>query len=173
MANKWIRAICREGASDLKSVYVCIKHFREEDIHRTYQIHQGDGSIQHIERSKPKLSENAISCILSSCPKYLSSSTPKPARLTYETKEQELFDEALKLSIAEQITEIAKYRSRDFENLKEKLVSVNLPDNWVHWYSDECTVHFIKPSLSGQILSIDSSVSIYRLLTAKVFLEGK
>ena len=124
LANKWIRAICREGASDLKSVYVCIKHFREEDIHRTYEIHQGDGSIWHIERSKPKLSENAIPCILPSCPKYLSSSTPKPIRLTYETKEQELFDEALKLSIAEQITEVDKYKLRDFENLEEKFVSV-------------------------------------------------
>ena len=84
-----------------------------------------------------------------------------------------MFDEALKLSIAEQITEIDKYRLRDFENLKEKLVSVTLPDNWVHWYSDECTVHFIKSSLSGQILSIDFSLSIYRSLTVKAFLEGK
>ena len=83
-----------------------------------------------------------------------------------------LFDEALKLSIAEQITEVDKYKLRDFENLKDELVSVTLPDNWVHWFSDECTVHFIKPSLSGQILSIDSSLSIYRSLTAKAFLEG-
>ena len=66
LANKWIRAICRVGDPYLKSVYVCIKHFREEDILRKYQIHQGDGSIQHIERSKPKLSENAIPCILPS-----------------------------------------------------------------------------------------------------------
>ena len=36
LAQKWLRAICREGASDLKSVYVCIKHFRDEDIQRKF-----------------------------------------------------------------------------------------------------------------------------------------
>ena len=55
IADKWRRAICREGAFELKSVYVCIKHFREEDILRTFEIHQGDGSIQNTERSKLKL----------------------------------------------------------------------------------------------------------------------
>ena len=66
---------------------------------------------------------------LPSCPKYLSSSTPKPFRLTCETREQELFDEALKLSIAVQITLVDKYKFRDFEILKEKFVSITLPDN--------------------------------------------
>ena len=50
LANNWLRAICRECISVLNSVYVCIKHFREEDILRTFELHQADGSIQHIAR---------------------------------------------------------------------------------------------------------------------------
>ena len=105
IADKWRRAICRQGAFELKSVYVCIKHFREEDIIRTFEIHQADGSMQPIALSKPKLIETAIPCVIPECPKYLSSTGNNPARLTYEYKEQELFDEAVRTSIAEQLAD--------------------------------------------------------------------
>ena len=40
------------------------KHSREEYILRTFEIHQADGSIQHIARSKSELLDTAIPCIL-------------------------------------------------------------------------------------------------------------
>ena len=127
---------------------VCIKHFREENILRTFEIHQAEGSIQHIARSKPKLLDTAIPCILPECPKNLSYTANKPARLTYESKEQELFDEAVRASIAEQIAEEEKFKLRDFKDLIEKLLSLSLPDNCIQWYSDKDTLQLIRLSFT-------------------------
>ena len=38
--------------------------------------------LQHIARSKAKLVDNAIPCILPGCPSYLSTSISKPTRLS-------------------------------------------------------------------------------------------
>ena len=54
--------------------------------------------------------DDAIPCILPGCQSCLSTSNSKPTRLFYESKEEELFDEALELSITEQIAEEEKYK---------------------------------------------------------------
>ena len=42
-----------------------------------------------------------------------------------------------------------------------------LPDNWLQWKSNEGTIHFIKLSLSGQTLSVDSTLTVNHSLHTK------
>ena len=49
--------IRREDISDLKVVFVCIKHFQKEDIDYTFKVPKGDDTFTEVKRAKPKLKE--------------------------------------------------------------------------------------------------------------------
>ena len=68
----WLRAIHRENISDDRTIFVCVKHFREEDIIKKFQILQPEGNYDSIPQKKYKLSYDAIPCIFPNCPFYLS-----------------------------------------------------------------------------------------------------
>ena len=54
LRHAWIRALHREDISDLKMVYVCAKHFQEEDIEYFHKVPRGDGSFYEVPRGKLK-----------------------------------------------------------------------------------------------------------------------
>ena len=49
LKHAWLRALHRDYIDELKLVYVCTKHFRED------KVLNGDGSYREILRSRPKL----------------------------------------------------------------------------------------------------------------------
>ena len=68
--QEWLHALQRVGMSDLKSVYVCAKHFRPEDVITDVDMAQLDGSITKVKR-RPILRDNACPCFLPNCPTYI------------------------------------------------------------------------------------------------------
>ena len=121
--------------------------------------------------SKAKLVDNAIPCILPGCPSYLSTRISKPTRLSYESEEQELFDEALKLSIAEQIAEEEMFKIIDFKDLTERLYTMTLPDNYIRSNSDSDTVYLLQLSGNGHNVSVALSIVISSSLGVRAFLK--
>ena len=47
----WIRALHREHIHELKAVYVCSKHFREDEVEITYKVPNGDGTYREMPQS--------------------------------------------------------------------------------------------------------------------------
>ena len=53
LAKQWVKQICREDVSRLDTVYVCIKHFRKEDLLLTFDISQPDGRVKQFPDGQP------------------------------------------------------------------------------------------------------------------------
>ena len=78
-----------------------MKHFREGDIEYTHKVPNGDGTYREIPRSHLKLNEGAVPALLPECPAYYSSSSAtKRSRLSFESKDDELLNQALNLSFS-------------------------------------------------------------------------
>ena len=101
----------RDDISDLKAVKVYAKHFRDDDIEVVHKVPNGDGTFTKVPRAKLKLKDGAIPCFLPSCPSYYSSkSTSKRTRLSFETKEEEMMNQTLQMSLITESEEKEKYK---------------------------------------------------------------
>ena len=103
LRHAWLQALHREDIEDLKAVNVCVKHFREGDIEYTHKVPNGDGTYREIPRSHLKLKEGAVPSLLPGCPAYYSSSATKRSRLSFESKDDELLNQALNVSLSSEI----------------------------------------------------------------------
>ena len=81
--HAWIRALLREDFGHLKAVYVCLKHFHEEDILSSKRRQNTE-----IPRAMPMLREGAITSLLPACPSYYSTSSSKKTCLSFDSKEE-------------------------------------------------------------------------------------
>ena len=81
---QWKRFLHREFIEEIKKNYVCLKHFRDEDVEIFFNIPQPDGSILQEQRNLPRLRPLAVPRFLPGCPSYLSN--PIPARTTSSTR---------------------------------------------------------------------------------------
>ena len=91
------QSLRREDIGDLKSVFVCSKHFLDQDIITSYPVLQSDGSYLEVP-TKPKLVEERCQDSCPDCPPLFSSST-KQQRFDRSLKEQELVDTAIDQSL--------------------------------------------------------------------------
>ena len=132
LRQAWIRALRRDDIDDVKVVPVCIKHFREEDIEASHQVPKGDGTFTEVPRDRPKLKECAVPCLLPGCPSYYSpTSRTKRIRLSYDSKEEELLNRTIQMSLVTETEEIDKYKITILQDLKDKLTLISLPNNWL------------------------------------------
>ena len=84
----WLRSPHRDSLDELKTVYVCSKHFKDGNIEYTHKIPNGDGTYRETPRKCLKLKEGAISSILPGCPSYYPSlSGTKCPRISLESKD--------------------------------------------------------------------------------------
>ena len=60
LRHAWIRALHRDDIADLKTVYVCAKHFQKEDIQYFHTVPRGDGTSYEVPRGRPKLNPGAV-----------------------------------------------------------------------------------------------------------------
>ena len=51
--QSWLRTLHREDLDYLKTVFVCLKHFREEDIEYTHKVPNGEGTYRELPRKNP------------------------------------------------------------------------------------------------------------------------
>ena len=64
----------REDALELTIVFICAKHFGDEDLLLHLEIPQHDGTVEKVPH-KPGLRKNAKSIYLPNCPSYLQNSS--------------------------------------------------------------------------------------------------
>ncbi|KAI6650799.1 hypothetical protein LOD99_7850 [Oopsacas minuta] len=116
---------------------------------------------------RPILHKNAIPCLLPSCPKYLSSPSPKPERLDRGKIENKLFFQALEQSLDLHIAEDSKFGVKSLGDLNCKLEEFELPSSWVKWFSDDTSINLLKLSKDKHIY-IPAYVSINDSLTPTI-----
>ena len=122
LRSKWINALHLENIH--ANTFVCEKHFRNEDISRTYSVPSGpNASLQEFPRKLPILHKDAVPCFLPSCPKYLSApeGSKQPKRFKFEEKEEMFFMQVIQESRQSFKAEEDKYRISTFDELKLKL----------------------------------------------------
>ncbi|KAI6651398.1 hypothetical protein LOD99_5205 [Oopsacas minuta] len=153
LREKWLRGLHREDTEDLENVFVYSNHFRTEDVITEMDMPQPDGSLQKISR-RPILHKIAIPCLLPSCPKYLSSSSPKPESLDRGKIESKLFFQTLEQSFDLHKAEDSNLGVKSLGELKCKLEEFELPSSWVKWFSDDTSINLLK-------LSKDKHICIY------------
>ena len=68
LRHAWTRALHRDDIADLKTVYVCAKHFQKEDIQYFHTVPRGDGTSYEVPRGRPKLNPGAVLSLLPGCP---------------------------------------------------------------------------------------------------------
>ena len=74
----WLKKIHREDNFEpTRNSVVCIKHFSEQFIVRFDSVKRDDGSVLTVERSVPKLTNDAYPSLLPNCPSYLSEDPPE------------------------------------------------------------------------------------------------
>ena len=161
MKHAWLRALHREDVGELKVVYVCSKHFREEDIEYMHRVPNGDGSYREMPRSRPKLKEGAVPAILPGCPLYYSShSTNKRSRLSRECKDDELLNQAVTLSLKSEVEEKQRFKIQSLQELQDKLPFLSIHKTWSLWYPDECTLIIMRPGFHYRKIEVDTYLSV-------------
>ena len=170
--KQWFNALRRENISELKHVFVCIHHFHDNDVERTYKIPNPDGSLSEIPRGQPKLKKGAIPSLLPGCAPYYSESSSKPTRLSFDHKEDIHFQKAIILSRESQQIEELKYRITSLAGLKEYLFHFTLPTDWYSWFSHD-RIRIINPlqSQGNVTISICSYISNDSSLNVSAFHE--
>ena len=117
LRHAWLRALNRDDIDKLKVVYVCVNHFRDEDVEYTHIVPNGDGSYREI-RSKLKLKEGTVPSVLPGCPPYYSShSATIRSRLSRDSKGDELFNQAMTLSLRSENEENERFVVKRFLDL--------------------------------------------------------
>ena len=88
---------------------------------------QADGNFTETIRTKPRLCQNAVPSILPGCPRYLSSEPlPRPTRFIRETKDEEHFAHAIRLSLDQQAYNTEKFTVHNFQKLITVMSSLPL-----------------------------------------------
>ena len=84
-----------------------MKHFREDDIEYTHKVPNGDGTFREISRINPRLKDGAIPAFLPWHPSICSqpTTTKKRRRLSLDSKDEELLNETLTLSLTSESEE--------------------------------------------------------------------
>ena len=171
LRQSWIRALHREDLDNLKTVFVCVKHFREEDIEYTHKVPNGDGTYRELPRKNPKLKDWTVPAYLPGCPSYYSQSTTKRRRLSFDSKEDEQLQQAVALSLTSQTEEKEKYLIHSFQDLKVKLTCISLP-NWSLWFPNEQSLIFMRPHLLNSNILVDVYLKVESDLSIKAFHNG-
>ena len=174
LKHAWLRALHREDVDELKVVYVCSKHFREEDIEYIHRVPNGDGSYREKPRSRPKLIEGAVPAILPECPLYYSShSTNKRSRLSRECNDDKLLNQALTLIFKSEVEENERFNIQSFQELQDKLYFLYIHKTWSLWYPDECTLIIMRPGFHNRNIEVDTYLSVEFDLSVKAYFKGE
>ncbi|KAI6658772.1 hypothetical protein LOD99_15097 [Oopsacas minuta] len=163
----------REGIRDLKNVFVCSKHFLDEEIQTSFSIHQPDGTYLEVP-AKPKLQKDAVPRFLPGCLLHLSSSSDTiPPRFDRSLREQHLIDTAINESLLQYNQDKELFQITTLEDLVSKTKHSGLPNHWLVWSSDDNSFNLLKPSITNNnLIAIRCSLTITETLHTMGFYEG-
>ena len=173
LVNLWLRALCREDVRDLKHVFVCSKHFLDEEIQTNYSLLQPDGSYLEVP-AKPKLHKEAVPRFLPGCPFHLSSSSDtKHLRFDRSLREQQSIDTAIDESLIQYNQDKELFQFNTLRDLVSKTKHLDMPNHWITWSSDDSSFNLIKPFITNNcLISTRCSLTITETLHTIGFYEG-
>ena len=172
LRTQWLNALHRNNIADLSNIFVCMHHFHPKDIITVDRILQADGNFTERIRARPKLCQNAVPSILPGCPTYFSSEPlPRPTRFVRESKDEELFAQALKLSIEQQAHDTEKYGVHNFSNLLTHISSISLSNKWMAFRSGS-ELHILMPKLQGHTISIEMRLLVSEDMSVQGFRDN-
>ena len=176
LRHAWIRALHRDDIADLKTVYVCAKHFQKEDIQYFHTVPRGDGTSYEVPRGRPKLNPGAVLSLLPGCPSYYSS-TPstgiKRTRFSYDSKEEDLLNQATNLSLRSENAEMEKFRVGCIQEIRDKLALITIPTDWLVWIPTDNCVRFFLPKVENHSICADVSLVVNSFLSVNGYIYGK
>ena len=120
----------------------------------------------------PKLKDDAVPVFLPGCPSYYSQTATKRSRLSFDSKEDELFSQGLSLSLKSDAEETQKFKINSFQDMQDKLAFPSLPKTWSLWYPDEYSLILMRPSLNNSCVEIDFYLVIKFDLSVQAFCNG-
>ena len=131
MQDEWRRFLHRDDAWKLARVFICARHFCDEDILLHFDIPQGDGTVKKVSR-KPGLRKNAKPLNLPNCHSYLQGSSEHPERLNRGEIDIRHFHQALELSRADYKKENDSFSVSDIDEIELKYSTLNLSEKWIY-----------------------------------------
>ena len=163
LVHDWIRALHRTETEDLQmdNIFICIHHFREEDLIRVDRVLQADGTYSEVPRERPTYRLNAVPVIFQGC---RSSTSATCKRYSRESKEEAHFAKSLKYSLIEEKHEKLLYFLDSFEDLRQKLSTLKLKQDWVIWYSSNI-LHILRLQSFDQFVRVESTLAVKSDLT--------
>ena len=151
-------------------VFICAKHFSDNDVLLHFYIPMGDGTVKKVSR-KPGLRKNAKPVNLPNCPSYLQGSSEHPDRLDRDDIDIRHFHQALELSRAEHKKEGDTFSVSDIDEIQLKYSTLNLSENWMYIRSSQTTLHICKKLPSGPLLTMSHQICIDDTLHVRCFLN--
>ena len=171
LQDEWRRFLHRDDAWELAKVFICSKHFADDDVLLHFDIPMGDGTVEKVSR-KPGLRKNAKPINLPNCPSYLQGSSYQPDRLDRDEIDIRHFRHALELSRAEYIKESGSFFVSNIDDIQLKYPTINLSEKWTYIRSSQTTLHIFKKVLvSGSLLTISHQISIDDALHVRCFVN--
>ena len=170
LRHAWVRALRRDDIDELNAVYVCVKHFRTEDIEYTHKVPNGDGTFPEIPRVNPKLKDDAVPVFLPGCPSYYSQSAAKRSRRSLDSKDY--LNQALTLSLRSDAEEKERFKVSCSQEMQGKFSLIYLPKTWSLWYPDEHSLIFMRPSLENSSILVDVYLVVTFDLSIKAFYKN-
>lgn len=142
----WQRRIPRDGIKS--GDRVCEKHFREEEIIRSFEANLNDGTKFILPRVRCSLKSGAVPSIFPNCPKYLSNYSKQKRRSLPKRKINEAENKVKK----QVISLLHLTRSNVYVSISEYIICLNFHPvfknvcfefQWTDWvwfrrYCDEC-----------------------------------
>ena len=145
LVNRLLRSLCREYIGYLlKNVFVCSKHFLDEELQTSYSNCQPDGSYLEVH-AKPKLHKEAVQRFLHNCPPLLSSSTDTiHLRFDISLREHQLVDTAIGRSLIPFKKDKELFQITTLQELVSKTKPSDLHNNWLVWSCEDDSFNLIK-----------------------------
>ena len=147
---------------------VCIHHFHEEDIERTFLFHDGTKMVEMVKK-KITLKKSAVPSIFPNCPSYLTDVATKPQRLSWHDKEQKRVQEACEKSRIDHGETEAKFIVSTLSCIFSKLYLIQLPNGWLTHQPNFNTIIFLKIQFDSNVSTIDRSIIVDENLFCKAF----
>ena len=175
LRHRWLQVLRRYDLQLFKGVYMCVNHFRQEDFEYTHKVPNGDGTYREIPRVNPKLKDGAVPVFLPGHPSICSQSitSTKRRRVSPTSKDEEMFNEALTLSLASESEDKEKYQINCFQDIQAKLPLLSLPKTWSLWYPDDHSLIYMLPLLTEHNIIVNTHILVSFDLSVRAYRNGE
>ena len=175
LRHRWLQVLQRDDLQSFKGIYVCVNHFRQEDVEYTHKVPNGDGTYREIPRINPKLKDGAVPVFLPGHPSICSQSiaSTKRRRVSPTSKDEEMFNEALTLSLASESEEKEKFQFYCFQDIQAKLPLLSIPKTWSLWYPNDQSLIYMLPLLTEHNIIVNTHILVSFDLPVRAYRNGE